>query len=111
MGNAEVTMPSGDKSMNKERGRPVLIRHRFSGVWIGYIVGKGTFDYMIELEGRRIWSWSGDRLECSQLANQGVKERDKLGDWERVEISVGAGDGLIELRTINAPLVEEAKKL
>lgn len=81
--------------------RPILIRHRFSGVWIGFLKGEGSFDHMIEIVGRRVWSWTGGRLECSQLADQGVSEKDRLGEWETVEIAVGRGDGLIELRTIS----------
>lgn len=92
-------------------GRPVLIRHRFSGVWIGYLKGPGTFENLIELEGRRIWSWSGGRMECSQLAAQGVRAEDKLGDWEVVEIAFGEGEGLVELRTIDPERVEEARRL
>lgn len=96
---------------NNETRRPILIRHRFSGVWIGYLNGPGTFDHLIEIEGRRIWSWNGARLECSQIAADGVSSRDKLGDWETTEIAIGAGDGLVELRTIKAERVEEAKEL
>lgn len=90
--------------------RPILIRHRFSGVWIGFLVGKGTFDNTIEIVGRRIWSWTGGRLECSQLADQGVTENDRLGEWETVDIAVERGDGLIEFRTIDRDVANRARE-
>lgn len=89
--------------------RPVLIRHHYSGVWIGYLLGEGTLKNTITIEGRRVWSWSGDRLETSAIAVSGLSGNDKLGYWERVEIAVGDGDGLIELRTVSKEVVEKAK--
>jgi len=100
--------------MAKSQGnklRPILIRHRFSGVWIGYLHGPGTFENLILVEGRRVWSWNGGRLECSQIASDGVNPKDKLGDWEEVEIAIGIGDGLVELRTIDEKHVMEAKEM
>ena len=91
--------------------RPVLIRHRFSGVWIGYIAGLGTYPNMIELVGRRIWQWNGGRLELSQVAKEGCKEEDRLGEWEVVEIAMAQSEGIIELRTVNREVVEHAKTL
>lgn len=91
--------------------RPVLIRHRFSGVWLGYILGPGSFPNLVRLEGRRIWHWRGGRLETSQVAKQGVKEEDRLGEWEEVEIAMGQGEGIVELRTVSEKIVEDAKLL
>jgi hypothetical protein len=90
--------------------RPIVIRHHYSGVWIGYLVGPGTFENLVKIIGRRVWSWSGGRLECSQLAKHGCRESDKLGEWEVVEIAVGRADGLVELRTIDRDVVEASKK-
>lgn len=87
--------------------RPIVIRHRFSGVWIGYLLGPGSFPDLIEVEGRRIWSWSGGRLECSQLAVQGCRAEDRLGEVETVEIAL---DGLVELRTIKREVVEQSRE-
>jgi len=91
--------------------RPVLIRHRYSGVWIGYMVGEGSFPHLVKVEGRRIWQWRGGRLECSQLAKQGCRQEDRLGEWETVEIDMSAGGGIVELRTIERDRVEHAKTL
>ncbi len=102
---------NNNSNNNNNNKRPVLIRHRFSGVWIGYLVGPGTFENLVTIEGRRVWSWSGNRLECSQLAEVGVNSGDKLGNWETVEIAIGLGDGLVELRTIKSEVVEKAKEL
>ena len=95
---------------NLNEKRPVLIRHRSSGVWIGYLLGPGTFPNSITLEGRRIWHWRGGRLECSQLAVKGCRESDTLGEWETVEIGAIQED-LVELRTIKSEVVEHAKTL
>lgn len=99
------------KSINTEKMRPVLIRHRYSGVWVGYIVGRGTFAHNIAFLGRRIWQWNGGRLELSQVAAQGLRTEDRLGEWEVVEIACGQADGLIELRTVKREMVEQAKAL
>lgn len=95
---------------NNIEKRPVLIRHQMSGVWIGYLVGEGTFPNSITVEGRRVWSWTGGRLELSQLAVQGCREGDKLGEWEEVEIG-SIETQLIELRTIKESVVVASKKL
>lgn len=96
--------------MSKKDKRAILIRHRGSGVWVGYLIGPGTIGDSIEIEGRRIWSWSGGRLECSQLAKQGFRATDRLGEWETVEIGSIAVD-LVELRTVDPSIVEAARKL
>ena len=90
------------------KGRPVLIRHNTSGVWVGYVIGPATVPNAFELVGRRIWSWNGDALECSELAKRGAREEDKLGVWEVVEI--GSVDSqLVEIRTIDAKVVEASR--
>lgn len=92
--------------------RPIVIRHRFSGVWVGYLMKEpGTFPHMIQVVGRRVWQWNGGRLELSQVAKQGLRAEDRLGEWEVVEIACGIGDGLIELRTVEREMVENAKQL
>lgn len=91
--------------------RPCLIRHRYSGVWIGYLLGRGLFDGTIRVEGRRVWQWRGGRLETSQLAKQGCRAEDRLGEWEEVDIAVGIGDGLVEFRFIEEAVVAAAKEL
>jgi hypothetical protein len=96
---------------NNDDRRPVLIRHRYSGVWIGYVNGKGSFPHLLEIEGRRIWQWRGGRLECSQLAVKGCVPEDRLGEWELVEIDMSPGAGIVELRTIERKVVEHAKTL
>lgn len=87
--------------------KPVLIRHHYSGVWVGYLTGKGKIHKdSVMLEGRRVWSWSGGRLECSQLASQGPRDGDRLGDWCEVEIPVAPGDGLVEVLFPAAETIE-----
>ena len=77
-------------------------------MWIGYITGAGDFPDSIKLEGRRIWSWSGGRLECSQLAKKGAARGDRLGEWGEVEIGCITPD-LIEKYVIDPALCETAK--
>lgn len=91
--------------------RPVLIRHDLSGVWIGWIKGVGILPHILVLEGRRIYSWHGERLETSQIAKKGVSNKDRLCEWETVQIPCGAGDGLVEIHGTSDKLVEEAKAL
>jgi len=78
-------------------GKPIAIRHHYSGVWIGRYLGEGLLPHMIKIEGRRVWSWSGGRLEFSELCQQGVREGDRLGVWTTQHIPVGPGDGCVEI--------------
>lgn len=94
-----------------EKPIPSVIRHHFSGVWFGRIVGEGMLPSTIKFEGRRVWSWEGGRLECSQLANQGVRAADRLGDWTEVDIAVGDGSGLVERLPTSNELVEVCRGL
>lgn len=89
--------------------RPITIRHKSSGVWIGYLIGEGPYR-TIEIIGRRVWSWEGSRLEMSQVSKQGCSKEDKLGEWEVVQIGCLDTD-LIELRTVERSVVEAARKL
>lgn len=91
--------------MNKE---PKIWRHHYSGVWIGYLLGKSEIPGHLCFEGRRIWSWRGGRLECSQLAAQGVREGDRLGEWTTVDIAL---DGSVEVLPTSVELVEGSKEL
>jgi len=97
------------KNIDTSNLRPVCIRHRYSGVWVGYIQGPGTYEGLITLVGRRVWGWRGGRLELSQLAKKGLRAEDRLGEWEVVEINMA--DGAIELRTVERSMVEDAKRL
>lgn len=91
-------------------GKPVLVRHVTSGVMIGYFKGPGIFPDSVVVEGRKIWSWQGGRLELSQLASKGCQESDKLGEWE--EVTIGSlTTNLAEWRIISPEIVEHAKTL
>lgn len=90
--------------------RPITIRHRGSGAWIGYLVGRGDLPDTITIIGRRVWSWVGGRLEFSQLTRQGCRPSDRLGEWEEVTIGAISVD-LLELRTADRAVVENARKL
>ena len=111
-----VAIPALNVDPATYKGRPVLIRHNTSGVWIGYLVvdAEGlpipaSVPNAIVLVGRRIWRWNGGALECSKLAKRGVREEDKLGEWEVVEIG-SIKEQLVELRTLpNADLVEASR--
>ncbi len=94
---------------DNEKKLPRVWRHRHSGVWIGYLRGRSTElpDHLV-LEGRRVWSWSGGRLECSQLAADGCTAADSLGDWTTVSISVY---GSVELLPTTEEHVESARQL
>jgi len=91
------------------KGKAISIRHRHAGVFFGYICDEGMFDGLIKIEGRRVWSWNGGRLEMSQVSKKGLTERDLLGEWEFVEINMK--EGLIEIREIEPKILESAKKL
>jgi len=88
---------------------PRVWRHHFSGVWFGRILGRAPFlEGHIIFEGRRVWSWTGGRLDCSQLASIGCREGDRLGDWCRVEIGIA---GSIEVIPTTDALVEAARAM
>lgn len=82
---------------------PRLWRHNMSGVWIGYILGPSEIPGHLRFEGRRIWSWSGGRLECSQLAKQGVREGDRLGEWTTADIAV---EGSVEVLPVTEEVIQ-----
>lgn len=88
---------------------PRLWRHRYSGLWIGYIVGRSELlqDHLVFV-GRRIWSWSGGRLECSQVAAQGCRAGDRLGEWVTAEIAI---EGSIEILPTTETIIEAARAL
>jgi len=85
------------KNVEDGIGRPIGIRHHLSGVWVARLVGPGIKPHMIRIRGRRLWSWKGERLECSQVFNSGPMPGDKLGDETTADIPVGEGDQLVEL--------------
>lgn len=87
---------------------PRLWRHHWSGVWIGYLLGPSELPGHVLFEGRRVWSWSGDRLECSELARDGVTARDRLGAWTVADIAL---DGSVELLPVTADVAEAARAL
>lgn len=88
--------------------QPRLWRHHFSGVWIGYLKGKSEIPGHLRFEGRRVWSWSGGRLECSELAQKGVKTDDRLGIWTEVDISL---EGSVEVLPITEEVAEAARTI
>jgi hypothetical protein len=93
-------------------GKPIAIRHHYSGVWMGIFLGEGLLPHIILIEGRRVWSWSGDRLEFSELCAKGVRKEDRLGMWTKQHIPVGPGDGLVELTfDISQKTIDKARKL
>jgi len=94
-------------TMTMTEKRPALIRHHYSGVWIGYLIGRGTVSAdSILLDGRRIWSWCGARLEMSQVAQTGPSPNDRLGNRCTVELPVAPGDGLVEVLFPRPEIVE-----
>lgn len=92
--------------MAKKAPLPRLWRHHYSGVWIGYLVGKSELPGHLKFEGRRIWSWSGNRLECSELAKKGVAKGDRLGLWTTADIAV---EGSVEMLPITPEVAEAAR--
>jgi len=87
---------------------PCVIRHDKSGVWLCYILGRGITDPSTSLlvEGRRVWSWDGGRLECSQVAMQGARAEDKLGNWVMFELR---DESKIETIFTSAEIVEACR--
>lgn len=101
-----------DMILPPELPRPIGIRHNMSGVWLGMLIGRGMMGHMIEIEGRRVWSWRGGRLEFSELCEKGCREGDRLGTWTRQQIPIGVGDGLVELTfQVDREVIEALKKL
>lgn len=87
---------------------PRVIRHDKSGVWICYLLGEGDVPGMLRIEGRRVWSWSGGRLETSQLATQGARLGDKLGDWVTNDLPIG---DLVDVTHTTEEIVEHCRSL
>lgn len=87
---------------------PRLWRHHYSGVWIGYLLGPSDIPGHMKFEGRRVWSWSGGRLECSELARDGVRADDRLGVWTTVDIRL---EGSVEILPVTEEVAEAARKL
>jgi len=95
-----------------ELPRPIGIRHNMSGVWLGLLIVPGIMDHMIEIEGRRVWSWNGGRLEFSELCRDGCRAEDRLGVWTRQQIPIGVGDGLVELTfQVDRSVIEKLRDL
>ena len=107
----ENTMLNFDCRKEIPTSRPVVIRHHYSGVWIGELMGEGITPTIVVLRGRRIYGWSGGRLETSQLAKQGVNANDRLCEVETVQIPIGPGDGLVEIHGTSKELVDAAMRL
>ena len=95
---------------NKQVKLPRVLRCHQSGVWFGYVIGEGDVLPVpsLKIEGRRVWSWEGDRLETSQLATKGLREKDQLGDWIENELPVS---DVVDCLKTTEELVEAAKAL
>lgn len=87
-----------------------IIRHHLSGVWIARIDGPSPLlgERALRIEGRRIRSWSGGRLDCSSLAEQGCRPADTLTERRILDLSV---ESLIEVHPIDPRLWREAMEL
>lgn len=96
------------KEQMKNKGLPRVWRHHWSGVWIGYLLGASDLPGHLRFEGRRVWSWGGGRLECSELARDGVREGDRLGVWTTLDIAL---DGSVELLPTSTERCEHARGL
>jgi hypothetical protein len=89
---------------------PRLIRHHKSGVWICLVHGPGTLPNTLHIEGRRVWSWAGDRLETSQLATMGPQEGDKLGDWVHNDLPWMKDGNLCDAIHVSMDIIEATRK-
>jgi len=100
------------KNIEPYINKPIALRHHYSGVWLGYLRGVSPFGpHMLQIEGRRVWSWSGGRLEFSELCEKGVAGEDRLGTWTVQHIPIFPGDGLVELTTqITDEVIQEVEK-
>lgn len=87
---------------------PRLWRHHYAGVFVGYLIGRSDIPNHMKFEGRRVYSWSGGRLECSQLAKQGCREGDRLGEWTEFDISI---EGSVEIIPMEPAVVEKSRAL
>jgi len=90
--------------------RPRVLRHHMSGVWICYVLGEGSRPDTLRIQGRRIWSWKGKRLETSQLATKGAASGDKIGDWVELELGQIA-EHLIDAIVTTPEIVEACRGL
>lgn len=60
-------------------GRYVLVRTYSAGVHVGVIDSISESGSVLTLrDARRIWSWDGARLSCSEVATTGPKPGDKI---------------------------------
>lgn len=92
--------------------RPVVIRHQMAGVWIGWAMGPGWTEHLLLIHGRRIYGWSGGRLETVALARRGCTPQDRLcAVVEDSQLAIGPGDGLVEIHGTTDAIVEAALAL
>lgn len=89
---------------------PALIRHHMSGVWIAMVLGRSPLlgDKGILIDGRRIRSWTGGRLDCSDLAQQGVRPGDQLTVRRKFDLAL---ETIIEVHPIEKRLWDYAMEL
>ena len=60
-------------------GRYVLVRTYSAGVHVGVLDSISESGSVLTLrDARRIWSWDGERLSCSEVATVGPKPNDKI---------------------------------
>lgn len=95
-----------------KKNEPVyaIIRHHMSGVWIARIDGPSPLlgDAGLLMEGRRIRSWSGGRVDCSDLAEQGCRPADTLTTRRVVHLAL---ESMVEVHPIDPALWTAAMEL
>lgn len=87
---------------------PIVWRHHMSGVWIGFLYESDIPGHLC-LDGCRVWSWSGGRVDCSSLARQGARQGDKVTGWvQGMHVSLEAS---VEIQSTTEAIVEASKKV
>lgn len=109
MSENKIDIYTDPKTLELDKYRPCVIRHYYSGVWIGWAIGPGEYDGTLLFAGRRVHGWRGGRLETTQLARLGCREGDSLGD--PVVSMLNMREGLVEVHGTSHDTAQKALEL
>lgn len=94
-------------SNENDFGRPVLWRHHYAGVLLGW-VKKSDIPGHLGFDGVRIRVWRGDRIDCASLAKVGPLENDEITDRVTRDVAL---EGSVEIYDTTHDHVREGIRL
>ena len=92
--------PSVELKTHPFVGRYCIVRTYSAGVHVGVLTSAGEGEAILT-DTRRIWSWSGGALSCSEIASSGIS-----GGKMSCAVETNALTGVIEV----IPATKEAEK-